>query len=159
MHQRRRGDADPTTWSGTAGVIDGDTISVRQQRIWIAATDACELGQTGLRNGKVWQCGIEGRAFLRRMIDGKHVSCRIIDRDQYRRLVGHCFYKETDIGLAMVRAGLAESMLRYLPSSHAINLVEYGEAENSARNRRLGLWSAEIESPHLYRRAKKSPAP
>ncbi|WP_352849330.1 thermonuclease family protein [Mesorhizobium sp. M0199] len=82
-------------------MIDGDTISVRQQRIRIAAIDACEFGQTGLRNGKVWQCGIEGRAFLRRMIDGKHVSCRIIDRDQYRRLVGHCFYKETDVGLAM----------------------------------------------------------
>lgn len=151
--------ADPATWSGTVRVIDGDTISVRQQRIRIAAIDACELGQTGLRNGKVWQCGIEGRAFLRRMIDGKHVSCRIIDRDQYRRLVGHCFYKEIDIGLAMVRAGLAESMLRYLPSSHPINLVEYGEAENSARDRRLGLWSAEIKSPHLYRRAKKSRAP
>ncbi|PTE06638.1 nuclease [Mesorhizobium helmanticense] len=151
--------ADPATWSGTARVIDGDTISVRQQRIRIAAIDACELGQTGFRNGKVWQCGIEGRAFLRRMIDGEHISCRIIDRDQYRRLVGHCFYRETDVGLAMVRAGLAESMLRYLPSSHPINLVEYGEAENSARDRRLGLWSAEIESPHLYRRAKKSRAP
>ncbi|BCH20015.1 thermonuclease family protein [Mesorhizobium sp. L-2-11] len=152
-------DADPASWSGTARVIDGDTISVRQQRIRIAAIDACELDQTGLRDGEVWQCGLAGRAFLRRMIDGKHVRCRIIDRDRYRRLVGQCFYDETDIGLAMVGAGLAESMLRYLPSSHAINLVEYGEAENSARDRRLGIWSAEIESPHLYRRAKKSPAP
>lgn len=34
--------ADPTTWSGTVRVIDGDTISVRQQRIRIAAIDACE---------------------------------------------------------------------------------------------------------------------
>ncbi|WP_352127860.1 hypothetical protein [Mesorhizobium sp. dw_380] len=36
--------ADPAIWSGTVRVIDGDTISVRQQRIRIAAIDACELG-------------------------------------------------------------------------------------------------------------------
>lgn len=46
------------------------------------------------------------------MIDGKHMRCEIIDRDQCRRLVGQCFIADTDIGLAMVNAGLAEPMLR-----------------------------------------------
>lgn len=112
--------AEPTTWSGTARVIDGDTISVRRQRIRIAAIDACELKQTGIQNGKVWPCGAVARSYLRKMIDGKHVRCEIIDKDQYRRLVGQCFIADTDIGLAMVNAGLAESMLRYLPRSHSI---------------------------------------
>ncbi|TIW59715.1 MAG: hypothetical protein E5V49_17205 [Mesorhizobium sp.] len=80
-------------------------------------------------------------------------------RQKYRRLVGQCFIADIDICLAMVNAGLAEAMLRYLPHSHPISLVEYGEAENRARDRRLGIRSVEIESPHLYRRGKSSSKP
>lgn len=50
--------AEPATWSGTARVIDGDTISVGRQRIRIAAIDACEQKQTGIQDGKVWPCGL-----------------------------------------------------------------------------------------------------
>ncbi|TIS62310.1 thermonuclease family protein [Mesorhizobium sp.] len=152
--------AEPTAWSGQARVIDGDTISIRQQRIRIAAIDACELDQTGLKDGQTWRCGVIARSYLRKMIDGQHVRCDIIDQDRYRRLVGRqCFIGDIDVGLAMVNAGLAEAMLRYLPSSHPISLVEYGVAENRARGNGLGIWSAEIESPHLYRRAKPSQIP
>ena len=90
------------------------------------------------------------------MIDGQHVRCDIIDQDQYRRLVGQCFIGDVDIGLAMVKAGLAEAMLRYLPATHSISEVEYGQAENRARDNGFGMWSAEIESPHVYRRSKPS---
>ncbi|MCH4544075.1 hypothetical protein ACFQ3K_01185 [Brucella gallinifaecis] len=34
----------PGSVAGTARVIDGDTISIRQQRVWIAA---CEKKQSG----------------------------------------------------------------------------------------------------------------
>ncbi|WP_245460858.1 MULTISPECIES: hypothetical protein [unclassified Mesorhizobium] len=67
-------------------MIDGDTISVRRQRIRIAAIDACELKQTGIQNGKVWPRGLAARSYLWKMIDGKHVRCEIIDRDQYRAI-------------------------------------------------------------------------
>ena len=124
-------------------VLDGDTISIREQHIRIAAIDACELDQTGLKDGQTWRCGVIARSYLRKMIDGQHVRCEIIDQDRYRRLVGQCFIGDTDVGLAMVNAGLAEAMLQYLPSSHPISLVEYGEAENRARGNGLGIWSAE----------------
>ncbi|WP_245424603.1 MULTISPECIES: thermonuclease family protein [Rhizobiaceae] len=145
--------------SGRARVIDGDTISIRQQRIRIAAIDACERDQTGLKDGKVWRCGAAARSYLGKMIDGQHVRCDIIDQDQYRRLVGQCFIGDTDIGLAMVKVGLAEAMLRYLPAAHSISEVEYGQAENSARDHGFGMWSAEIESPYDYRRSKSSRIP
>ncbi|TIT77908.1 MAG: thermonuclease family protein [Mesorhizobium sp.] len=122
--------AEPSAWSGRARVIDGDTISIRQQRIRIAAIDACELDQTGLKDGQTWRCGVIARSYLRKMIDGQHVRCDIIDQDRYRRLVGQCFIGDADVGLAMVNAGNG-----------------------------LGIWSAEIESPHLYRRAKPSKMP
>jgi len=146
-------------YSGRARVIDGDTISIRKQRIRIAAIDACERDQTGLKDGEIWPCGVAARSYLGKMIDGQHVRCDIIDQDQYRRLVGQCFLGETDIGLAMVRAGLAEAMLRYLPATHSISEVEYGQAENRARDKGFGMWSAKIESPHEYRRSKSSKMP
>jgi len=90
------------------------------------------------------------------MIDGKHVSCRIVDVDRYNRSVGQCFLGNTDIGLAMVRAGQAEAMLRYLPRNHGIDIANYGYAVNEARERLLGIWAADVESPHLYRRTQPS---
>ncbi len=84
------------------------------------------------------------------MIDGKHVSWRIVDGDRYNRCVGQCFLENTDIGLAMLRAGQAEAMLRYLPRNHAIDIADYGYAENEARERLLGIWAADVESPPLY---------
>ena len=149
------GSAEAADLSGRARVIDGDTINIRNQRVRIAAIDACERDQTGLRDGTVWRCGVAARSYLSKMIDGQHVRCDIIDQDQYRRLVGQCFLGDIDIGLAMVKAGMAEAMLRYLPATHSISEVEYGQAENSARDNGLGMWSAEVESPHLYRRAKR----
>ncbi|MHC2543367.1 endonuclease YncB(thermonuclease family) [Sinorhizobium meliloti] len=153
------GSTEAADYSGRARVIDGDTISIRNQRIRIAAIDACERDQTGLKNGKLWRCGVAARSYLGTMIDGQHVRCDIIDQDQYRRLVGQCFIGDVDIGLAMVKAGLAEAMLRYLPATHSISEVEYGQAENRARDSGFGMWSAEIESPHEYRRSKSSRIP
>jgi len=69
---------------------------------------------------------------------------------------GQCFIGDVDIGLATVKAGLAEAMLQYMPATHSISEVEYGQAENRARDSRFGMWSAEIESPHEYRRCKSS---
>lgn len=146
----------PGSVAGTARVIDGDTISIRQQRVRIAAIDACEKEQSGLLNGKTRPCGLVARSYLRKMIDGKHVSCRIVDVDRYNRSVGQCFTENKDIGLAMVRAGQAEAMLRYLPRNHDIDIAEYGYAENETRERLLGLWAADVESPNLYRRAHAS---
>ncbi|MEI2300536.1 thermonuclease family protein [Ensifer sp. MJa1] len=148
--------AEAADLSGRARVIDGDTFNIRNQRIRIAAIDACESYQTGLKDGKVWRSGVAARSYLGKMIDGQHVRCDIIDQDQHRRLVGQCFIGDIDIGLAMVKAGLAEAMLRYLPATRSISEVEYGQAENRARDDGLGIWSAEIESPHVYRRYKSS---
>lgn len=138
---------------GQARVIDGDTFSIRQQRIRIAAIDACERDQTGFKNGAIWRCGIEARRFLASLIDGKHVCCIEVDRDQYKRLVGQCFVDGSDIGLEMVKAGQASLLLRYLPRSHPIDLSQYRQAEDRARQRGQGLWGAQVESPSSYRRS------
>lgn len=141
----------PERWSGRARVIDGDTIAISGERIRIAAIDACERDQTGLRAGRFWPCGRVARDRLMAKIGGRPVSCAIIDRDRFGRLVGQCFAGSLDLGLAMVRAGAAETMFSYLPDGHGIGLRDYELAEWRARQSRLGIWSAEIETPQRHR--------
>ncbi|ABS17227.1 hypothetical protein Oant_4540 (plasmid) [Brucella anthropi ATCC 49188] len=57
-------------------------------------------------------------------------------------------------GCAPIR--LKEAILRYLPRNHGIDIAEYGYAENDARERLLGIWAADVESLHLYRRVHTS---
>lgn len=147
------------TIAGTARVIDGDTISIRDQRIRLAAIDACEVDQIGTRGGAEWPCGKIARSFMRAIADGKHITCRVIDTDQYRRLVAQCFESGRDIGLAIVAAGLAETLFRYLPRQHGMNLAEYIGTEERAKAVNAGMWSAEIVKPSEFRRASKPAAP
>lgn len=146
-----------TSLSGTAQVIDGDTISIRQSRIRIGGIDACERDQMGTKSGRTWHCGREARALMRRLVAGRHLQCRVFDIDRYGRSVAQCFSKGRDIGLAMIEAGFAEAVSRWLPSRHPIDVAEYKFAESRARQRRLGIWSAEIQSPQTYRRRSSSP--
>jgi len=128
------------TIAGTARVIDGDTISIRNQRVRLAAIDACEVDQTGTRRGVEWPCGTVARSFLRTIADGKHLSCRVIDKDQYRRLVAQCFESGRDLGLAIIEAGLAETLFQYLPRQHGMDLGAYVDAEKHAKAANAGIW-------------------
>lgn len=154
-----RADPPSPTIAGTARVVDGDTIGIRDQRIRLAAIDACEVDQSGTRGGVEWPCGKIARSFMRSIADGKHVTCRVIDTDQYRRLVAQCFESGRDIGLAIVAAGLAETLFRYLPRQHGMNLGEYVGTEERAKAANAGMWSAEIVKPSEFRRASKSAVP
>lgn len=44
-------------------------------------------------------------------------------------------------------------MLRYLPRNHSLDIVEYGHAENVARERLLLIWAEDVERSHLYQRS------
>ena len=168
------GSAEAADYSGRARVIDGDTISIRNQRIRIAAIDACERDQTGLKDGKLWRCGVAARSYLGKMIDGQHVRCDIIDQDQYRRLVGECFIGDVDIGLAMVKAedwrrqcyGICRRHTRSARSSTArqrtapeIAALACGPRRSKARTntavRNLpGFRDREIANPEQWRRRR-----
>lgn len=145
--------------SGTARVVDGDTITIRQQRLRLAAIDACELKQTGSRNGELWPCGIVARSALAKMIDGKHVHCEVIDQDQYGRAVAECFNQSQNIGVALVRIGMAETLFQYLPSGHGLNLQDYIEAQRQAKGLANGMWSAQVTRPQEFRRGGRTIQP
>lgn len=61
--------------SGTARVIDGDTLAIGGVRLSLAGVDAAEPGQRCARGEKLVDCGIAARAQLSDLTAGVTVSC------------------------------------------------------------------------------------
>src|SRR5690349_19106688 len=77
--------------SGSASVIDGDTITLGPQRVRLEGIDAPETDQVCLdANGKPWTCGISSRDFLFSHLAGRVVSCEARGEDRYGRTLAIC---------------------------------------------------------------------
>lgn len=74
--------------SGTASVIDGDTIEIHGQRIRLSAIDAIEsLQPCILAGGKRWKCGRDAAFALSDKIGRAPLACEVKDIDRYGRSV------------------------------------------------------------------------
>jgi endonuclease YncB( thermonuclease family) len=138
--------ATPTvTITGTAVVLDGDTLDVDGRRVRLHGVDAPEKGQTcKSAAGAAWNCGEAAKAALARMVDGRRLVCQQRDIDRYRRIVAVCFRGKDDINAALVVAGWALAYRQYG--------LDYVPQEGTAQAARLGLWSGSFENPWDYRR-------
>lgn len=80
--------AEPAMISGTARVVDGDTMDVGVVRIRLHGIDAPEAGQPcGTADGGTWQCGTASTNRLAELIEGSQVECEALDRDLYGRII------------------------------------------------------------------------
>ncbi len=61
-------------------------------------------------------------------------------RDRYRRIVGFVIVDGHDVNLAQVKAGTAWFYRYYQRELSPEDRRLYADAENKARNERLGLW-------------------
>ena len=52
---------------GKAKIIDGDTIHINKNKIRLHGIDAPEMDQTCAIKNKVWHCGIESSAALKKI--------------------------------------------------------------------------------------------
>ncbi len=130
--------------SGRAFVIDGDTIEVAEQRVRIEGIDAFELAQTCVKpDGRRWDCGAKGKVFVERLTRGKTVRCTGNQFDTYGRLIADCFAGKTNIGQAMVDAGLALAFVKYSDTY----VVEQRVAQASGK----GVWNGTFTPPWEYR--------
>lgn len=132
--------------SGTAQVVDGDTLKLGDERIRLHGIDAPEASQTCKRNDAVWHCGRDATLLLNRFVNGQQVSCTQQDEDNYGRVVATCRVERLDLGEALVRAGLAIALPQYSSA--------YVDAEATAKSFKIGLWSSEFQSPASYRSAR-----
>ncbi|MCC6890249.1 MAG: thermonuclease family protein [Hyphomicrobiales bacterium] len=139
----QRAPGEPVT--GSARVIDGDSIEVAGVRIRLFGIDAPERDQ-GCRDADdvPYACGRLAIDALRGIIAGRSITCTPIEVDQYNRDVAVCTADDIDIGEALVRAGHALDYSRH-------SRGRYAAAEREARDARRGLWAGWFERPETWR--------
>jgi micrococcal nuclease len=111
-------------------VHDGDTITVRTSSttfiVRIADVDSPEIGQP---------YSARARDFTSQLVFGRDVQIETRGLDQYNRTIGRVTVDGTDLGDALVHAGLAWVYSRGVPN-HSL-----AESERDARSRHAGLWA------------------
>jgi endonuclease YncB( thermonuclease family) len=135
-----------TGLTGTASVIDGDTIEIHGTRIRLEGIEAPESRQTCFRDGRNERCSQQSSFHLSNQIGRKTVRCSDEGRDRYGRTLAICYLGSQDLNAMMVRDGHAVAYRRYSR--------RYVGEENEARKARRGIWSAEFQMPWDWRRAR-----
>jgi endonuclease YncB( thermonuclease family) len=138
-----------------ARVADGDTVTVitpnqTKLRIRLWGIDAPETPKGTKFAGQSY--GKDAEAYLKQLVEGKHVRVDIYGVDRYKRLLATIFVDGRDINLVMIAVGLAE-VYRGPESGHPYK-AQYQAAEEAARAARKGMWvqGDAYESPRAYRK-------
>lgn len=134
--------------SGPARARDGDDIILTSaehgdQRIRLHGIDAFEVKQMCRRNGASWACGVEAKAVLHQLVEGKTVVCdgRSRRMTSVWRLKRRCTADGFDIGEQLVLRGLAVS-----------RLPRYEAAQAVAQKEKAGMWAGCFYDPSLWRK-------
>ena len=135
--------------SGSARVVDGDTLDVAGVRVRLHGIDAPESAQRCRASGRYWLCGREATRALASRIGGRPVACEERDRDGYGRVVAVCAVDGLDLNEWMTAGGWAFAYRRYSG--------DYVAAESRARAARRGIWHGAVVAPWEWRRGKRLP--
>jgi endonuclease YncB( thermonuclease family) len=134
--------------SGTASVIDGDTIEVDGEHVRLHGIDAPEANQTCDLDGTAWRCGQASANALALHIGRHPVICSPRTRDRYGRVVAACGLGGADIAAWMAREGWALAYRRYTD--------EYVADERAARAARRGIWRSTFVPPWEWRARRRA---
>ena len=135
------------TLTGTARIIDGDTLEVRGSRIRLHGIDAPESAQRCRSEGRIWSCGREATRALVRRIGSHPVTCKERDRDRYGRVVAVCSVGGKDVNAWMVAEGWAFAYRKYSR--------RYLAEEMAAKTAKRGVWRGDVVPPWDWRRGKR----
>ena len=73
--------------SGSALIVDGDTIAISGMKIRLSGIDTPERKQTCKKAGVTWKCGYEATETLRGWTYTMEVRCVGDEKDRYARLI------------------------------------------------------------------------
>lgn len=99
-----------------ARVTDGDTLRVAGVAVrlkGVATPEVAHHGDPGESGG------IEARAFMAELVEGKTVVCDLTQEQTHGRRVGWCYRNGKDIVEALIRAGLARDCPRFSGGRYA----------------------------------------
>lgn len=136
-----------TTDCRVVGISDGDTFTCltanrKTIKVRLAEIDAPENNQP---------FGKKSRQRLASLIHQQHVKLAVTGEDRYHRTLATVYNSQgQNVNLIMVQQGMAWAYKQYATTPI------YAQAEQIARNKRLGLWQdhSPIE-PHLWRHSKR----
>ena len=135
------------TLSGSARIIDGDTLEVRGKRVRLHGIDAPESAQRCRSGGRLWSCGRDAARALARRIGSRPVACEERDRDRYGRIVAVCRVAGEDVNAWMAAEGWAFAYRRYS--------MRYLAEESAAKAAKRGIWRGDVVAPWDWRRGER----
>ena len=136
----------------TVRVTDGDTIVILsegnvQHKVRLQGIDAPERGQA---------YGTKSTQHLSGLVAGRFAVVEYDKRDRYGRIVGKVLVGGEDACLEQVSAGLAWHYKKYQNEQTETDRILYAEAEEKAREAKVGLWrDPHAIPPWEYRAAKR----
>jgi len=133
--------------SGTALIVDGDTITISGNKIRLSGIDTPEKHQTCRKAGVTWRCGYKATETLRRWTYTKEVRCIGDTKDRYGRLIANCFVDGYNVNARLVYEGLALAYRKYSK--------QYVPEEDKARAAKRGMWAGEFVAPWDWRKGKR----
>ena len=141
--------------SGNAQIIDGDTIKINSKKIRLHGIDAPEFNQMCKKPyltiifftfTKDYPCGKISTQKLQKKINNKVITCKILDIDKYKRLIGECYKRNLNLNSWLVSNGYAVAYRKYSK--------KYISNEINAKNEKKGIWQGKFEMPWEFRRKK-----
>ena len=142
--------------SGNAQIIDGDTIKINSKKIRLHGVDAPESKQMCKKPyltiifftfTKDYPCGKISTQKLQKKINNKVITCKILDIDRYKRLIGECYKRNLNLNSWLVSNGYAVAYRKYSN--------KYISNEINAKNEKKGIWQGKFEMPWDYRRKNR----
>lgn len=130
--------------TGSAEVIDGDTVEVMGSRLDLYGIDAPELDQVCVLNEKPYDCGDIARAALLDLTAGAVLVCKRVAQQQGTAI---CTADDYDIGAGMVYTGWA--------LADPARPKRYQETQVGAREAKRGLWRGRFDTPWDWRDGKR----
>jgi endonuclease YncB( thermonuclease family) len=143
--------AQAETVTGTARIVDGDTIEIKDQKIRLWGIDAPEPAQRCTEGGTPYPCGLDASRALAKLIGRKPVTCTRRDTDRYGRMVAVCSVDGMDISEWLVTRGQAIAFRKYS--------LDYVGDEDRAKAGKIGMWAGEFQDPSDFRRQSRGAAP
>tara|TARA_R110002020_G_scaffold221868_1_gene430057 strand:- start:979 stop:1560 length:582 start_codon:yes stop_codon:yes gene_type:complete len=137
--------------TGTALVVDGDTISISGNKIRLSGIDTPEKNQTCRKASVTWRCGHKATETLRDWTYTKKVRCIGDTKDRYGRLIANCFVDGYNVNARLVYEGLALAYRKYSK--------QYVPEEDKARAAKRGMWAGEFVPPWDWRRGERLDSP
>ena len=146
-----------TSITGHAKVTDGDTIKINTFKIRLNGIDAPEKKQKCKRPYleifififyEDYSCGQKSTEALIKKINNQKITCKISDVDYFKRLIGECYKRKTNLNAWLVLNGHAVAYRKYSK--------KYVSDEILAKQEKKGMWQGKFQMPWDYRKSNKN---